>query len=202
VSGPGEDHDEGGEGRDVGGLPPAALPRPKVARRPHYSLWLVWLVPLVAVVIGLVLGARSILARGPVVTIYFHNAEGIEAGKTHIKYKDVDVGIVKRVKLTPDHREVEVTAQMRGGEDIESMLVTDTRFWVVRPHVGAHGVSGLNTLLSGAYIAMDVGRNPAEGDVVELGPVTIEVLEFQLNRINTVRVTVRQPETVPPEETA
>jgi paraquat-inducible protein B len=164
--------DDGGQGADPdpaadGRAPPppapaGALPRPKVARRAHYSLWLVWLVPLAAVIIGLVLGTRAILARGPVVTIYFHNAEGIEPGKTRIKYKDVDVGIVKRVGLTPDHRAVEVTAQMRGGEGIESMLVTDTRFWVVRPHVGAHGVSGLNTLLSGAYIAMDVGRNPAE----------------------------------------
>jgi paraquat-inducible protein B len=133
-----------------------------MARRAHYSLWLVWLVPLVAVVIGLALGARAVLLRGPEVTIFFHNAEGIEAGKTHIKYKDVDVGIVKSVKLTTDHREVEVTAQMHGGEGIESMLVSDTRFWVVRPHVGAGGISGLGTLLSGAYIAMDVGRNPTE----------------------------------------
>jgi CBS domain containing-hemolysin-like protein len=53
----------------------------------------------------------------------------------------------------------------------------------------------------GGVVLSELGRNPAEGDVVELGPVTIEVLEFQLNRINTVRVTVRQPETVPPEET-
>ena len=143
--------------------PPASdLPRPAIARRAHYSLWLVWLVPLVAVVIGVYLGARSILNRGPTITIYFHNAEGIEANKTHIKYKDVEVGIVRRVKLTKDHREVEVTAEMRGNSGIESMLVTDTRFWVVRPRIGAAGVSGLNTLLSGAYIGMDAGRNPTE----------------------------------------
>ena len=142
--------------------PPSDLPRPAMARRAHFSLWLVWLVPLVAVVIGLSLGVRSILNRGPVITLYFHNADGIEANKTHIKYKDVDIGIVRRVKLTPDHHEVEVTAEMRGNEGIDNLLVTDTRFWVVRPHVGAHGVSGLNTLLSGAYIAMDVGRNPSE----------------------------------------
>jgi len=140
----------------------ADLPRPTIARRAHYSLWLVWLVPLVAVVIGVYLGARSILNRGPTVTIYFHNAEGIEANKTHIKYKDVDIGIVRRVKLTKDHREVEVTAEMRGNSGIESMLVTDTRFWVVRPRIGAAGVSGLNTLLSGAYIGMDAGRNASE----------------------------------------
>ena len=142
--------------------PPPDLPRPMIARRAHYSLWLVWLVPLVAVIIGIGLGARSILNRGPTVTIYFHNAEGIEANKTHIKYKDVDVGIVRRVKLTKDHREVEVTAEMRGNSGIENLLVTDTRFWVVRPRVGAAGVSGLGTLLSGAYIGMDAGRDATE----------------------------------------
>jgi paraquat-inducible protein B len=142
--------------------PPPDLPRPVIARRAHYSLWLVWLVPLIAVVIGIGLGARAILNRGPTITIYFHNAEGIEANKTHIKYKDVDVGIVRRVKLTKDHREVEVTAEMRGNSGIENLLVTDTRFWVVRPRVGAAGVSGLGTLLSGAYIGMDAGRNATE----------------------------------------
>ena len=142
--------------------PPPDLPRPVIARRAHYSLWLVWLVPLVAVVIGLGLGARSILNRGPVITIYFHNAEGLEANKTHIKFKDVDVGIVRSVRLTKDHREVEVTAEMRGNSGIENLLVTDTRFWVVRPRVGAAGVSGLGTLLSGAYIGMDAGRNATE----------------------------------------
>jgi len=141
---------------------PPDLPRPVIARRAHYSLWLVWLVPLVAVIIGVTLGARSILNRGPTITIYFHNAESIEANKTHIKYKDVDVGIVRRVKLTKDHREVEVTAEMRGNSGIENLLVTDTRFWVVRPRIGAAGVSGLGTLLSGAYIGMDAGRNATE----------------------------------------
>lgn len=143
-------------------VPPPDLPRPVIARRAHYSLWLVWLVPLVAVVIGVTLGARSILNRGPTITIYFHNAESIEANKTHIKFKDVDVGIVRRVKLTKDHREVEVTAEMRGNSGIENLLVTDTRFWVVRPRIGAAGVSGLGTLLSGAYIGMDAGRNATE----------------------------------------
>jgi paraquat-inducible protein B len=148
----------------VPAVPPPApdLPRPAIARRAHYSLWLVWLVPLVAVIIGVYLGARSIVNRGPTITIYFHNAEGIEANKTHIKYKDVDVGIVRRVKLTKDHREVEVTAEMRGNSGIENLLVTDTRFWVVRPRIGAAGVSGLGTLLSGAYIGMDAGRNATE----------------------------------------
>jgi paraquat-inducible protein B len=142
--------------------PRPELPRPVIARRAHYSLWLVWLVPLVAVLVGVSLGVRSILSRGPVITIFFHNADGIEANKTHIKYKDVDLGTVRRVRLTPDHRQVEVTAELHGNAGVESMLVADTRFWVVRPRVGAAGVSGLNTLLSGAYIGMDAGRDASE----------------------------------------
>jgi paraquat-inducible protein B len=146
----------------VAPIPAPDLPRPVIARRAHYSLWLVWLVPLAAVLIGISLGARAILNRGPTITIYFHNAEGIEANKTHIKYKDVDVGIVRRVRLTQDHREVEVTAEMRGNAGTENLLVTDTRFWVERPRIGAAGVSGLGTLLSGAYIGMDAGRDATE----------------------------------------
>ena len=158
------------EPRDDAPLPPPradpAATRPchgrPSPRRAHYSLWLVWLVPLVAVIIGVGLGVRSILNRGPRITIYFHNAEGLEANKTHIKYKDVDIGIVRRVALTKDHREVEVSAEMRGNSGIENLLVTDTRFWIVRPRIGAAGVSGLGTLLSGAYIGMDAGRNATE----------------------------------------
>ncbi len=142
--------------------PRPELPRPVIARRAHYSLWLVWLVPLVAVIIGVSLGARSILNRGPTITIYFRNAEGIEANKTHIKYKEVDMGTVRRVRLTKDHREVEVVAEMHGNAGVESLLVNDTRFWVVRPRIGAAGVSGLNTVLSGAYIGMDAGRDTNE----------------------------------------
>jgi paraquat-inducible protein B len=162
LSAPDDPRDDAPAPAPAPSTPPPELPRPVIARRAHYSLWLVWLVPLVAVIIGVTLGARSILNRGPTITIFFHNAEGIEANKTHIKYKDVDVGIVRRVKLTKDHREVEVTAEMRGNSGIENLLVTDTRFWVVRPRVGAAGVSGLGTLLSGAYIGMDAGRNATE----------------------------------------
>jgi len=159
---PDDPHDDVPTAPPAPATPPPDLPRPVIARRAHYSLWLVWLVPLLAVLIGVSLGARAILNRGPTITIYFHNAEGIEANKTHIKYKDVDVGIVRGVKLTKDHREVEVTAEMRGNSGIENLLVTDTRFWVVRPRIGAAGVSGLGTLLSGAYIGMDAGRNATE----------------------------------------
>ena len=140
--------------------PEAAEPPPPVyGRRAHYTLWLVWLVPVLAVAIAIGLGVRAMLDRGPTVTIHFHNAEGLEAGKTRIKYKDVDIGQVKRVRLTADHALVEVTAELDRAARVEDLLVRDTRFWVVRPRVGAGGVSGLGTLLSGAYIGMAAGHD-------------------------------------------
>jgi paraquat-inducible protein B len=96
-----------------------------------------------------------------VITIYFHNAEGIEAGKTHIKYKDVDVGIVKRVKLTPTTSRRSHRADARRRRH-RTMLVTDTRFWVVRPRIGAAGVSGSARCLSGPTSRWTPGRNATE----------------------------------------
>ncbi len=138
---------------------PVALPQAVVRRQAHYSLWLVWLVPLIAVAIGLWLGVKSVLDHGPSIVIHFRSAEGLEAGKTKIKYKDVDIGLVKRIRLTPDHKEVEVQAELNKTEGVDALLVDDTRFWIVRPHVGAGGITGLGTLLSGAYIGMDIGRS-------------------------------------------
>ena len=140
--------------------PPAGeLPQVQLRHKAPLALWLVWLVPLTAVLIGLWLGARSVLDRGPTITISFRSAEGLEAGKTKIKYKDVDIGLVKGIQLTPDHKAVEVTAELKKSDGVDALLVKDTRFWVVRPQVSAGGVSGLGTLLSGAYIGLDIGRS-------------------------------------------
>ncbi|MEV8645996.1 MlaD family protein, partial [Mesorhizobium ciceri] len=75
---------------------------PRIEPRKRWTLSLVWLVPLVAAVIGLTLVARSILARGPTVTIEFKSADGLEAGKTKVKFKEVDIGVVKDIELSPD----------------------------------------------------------------------------------------------------
>lgn len=137
-------------------MPPP--PPVRVKKRAPFSVWLVWLVPAIAVAIGLWLGIKSVVDRGPRITISFHSAEGLEAGKTKIKYKDVDIGLVKTIRLTPDHTRVEVTAELNKSDGVDALLVTDTRFWIVRPHVSAGGVTGLGTLLSGAYIGLDIGR--------------------------------------------
>ena len=91
------------------------------------------------------------------ITISFISAEGLEAGKTKVKYKDVDIGQVQSIKLSPDRSHVVTTVQLT--KEAESFTSDDTRFWVVRPRVAASGISGLNTLLSGAYIGADAGKS-------------------------------------------
>ena len=117
---------------------------------------IVWLVPLVAVVIGGWLVYKAISAKGPTVTISFESAAGLEAGKTKIKYKDVEVGQVDSIVLSEDLSQVIVKAELVKGSD--NYLSQNTRFWVVRARVMAGGISGLGTLFSGAYIGIDPGK--------------------------------------------
>lgn len=141
------------ERRDEPGSP--NFPEAVVKPRSRWRLQLVWLVPLVAVLIGGWLAVQAVLQKGPTITISFKTGEGIEAGKTKIKYKDVDIGVVKSVALSKDHGGVVARAEL--AKDATSLLVDDTRFWVVRPRVSGGTVSGLGTLLSGSFIGTDVG---------------------------------------------
>jgi paraquat-inducible protein B len=132
---------------------PQALAAPKSRR----SLPLVWLVPAVALAVGAWLALSDYLERGTSIIISFRTAEGLQAGKTKIKYKDIEVGSITKITLAPDLSGVIVTAEMVKGS--ESRVVEDTRFWVVRPRISGSTVSGLQTLLSGSYVAMDVGKS-------------------------------------------
>ncbi|MEX3606225.1 MAG: MlaD family protein [Burkholderia sp.] len=134
------------------------LPEAVVTRPSGWLPSLVWLVPLVVALIGIGLVVKSVLDRGPEITISFRSAEGLEPGKTQVKYKDVEIGTVKTIKLSKDLSHVLVDVQLK--KEAEDFAVKGSRFWVVRPRVGASGVSGLNTLLSGAYIGVDAGRSP------------------------------------------
>lgn len=117
----------------------------------------IWIVPLVAVLIGLWLVYDNVSRRGPQITLEMPNAEGIEAGKTLIKTRNVEVGRVESVRLSDDLSHTVVTARM--SQDAERMLNEGTRFWVVKPRIGREGISGLNTVLSGAYIQLQPGRS-------------------------------------------
>ena len=149
---------------DTNDTPPIApeLPQAIQAKRWRWSPWLIWLIPVIAALIGGSILIQSLRARGPSVTIFFKNAEGLEAGKTRIKYKDVDIGTVRKITLSDDRKQVIVTAQLV--KNAESFLREDSRFWVVRPRIGAGGISGLGTLLSGSYIGVDAGKSDKERD--------------------------------------
>jgi paraquat-inducible protein B len=136
---------------------PAALAEPVVSRKNPLRLSLVWLVPLVAVVIGATLLINTLLRSGPELQIEFRTAEGLEAGKTEVRYKEVVVGRVESVSLSDDRQHVVVGVRL--ARSAAGIAVDDTHFWVVRPRIGAAGVSGLGTLLSGAYIGVDAGTS-------------------------------------------
>ena len=127
------------------------------ARVQHRRFAAIWLVPIAAVAIAGWLGFKTVSQRGPLITITFASAEGIEAGRTRILLRNVEVGMVEFLDLSRDLSHVEVHARMRS--DLSDHLTTGTRFWVVRPRLGVGGVSGLGTLFSGAYIEMAPGAD-------------------------------------------
>ncbi|MFM0208010.1 MlaD family protein [Paraburkholderia sediminicola] len=136
---------------------PPELPEAVATRRSRWRMQVVWLVPLVAVLIGGWLAVKAILEQGPTITISFQTGEGLEAGKTKLKFKNVDIGVVKSVTLSGDHRNVIATAEL--SKDATGLLVDDTRFWVVRPRISGGTVSGIGTLISGSFIGVDVGNS-------------------------------------------
>ena len=117
----------------------------------------VWIIPILAAVIALGIAVDRFLSEGPTITIVFKTAEGIEAGKTFVKYKDVNIGQVTKVKLSADYTKVEITAKI--DKSAEGLLVEDAKFWVVQPRITLSGISGIGTLLSGNYIGFEAGKS-------------------------------------------
>ena len=139
---------------------------PTPAEKGRFGISIVWLIPLVAGVIAVWLAYTTLAEKGPTVTIIFKTAQGLEAGKTKVKYRDVEVGLVTGVKLAADLSHIVVSAEMT--KDVEPHVNEGTRFWIVRPRVGAGGVSGLSTLVSGAFIEIDPGGGEAQSEFVGL----------------------------------
>ena len=130
------------------------LPKPVIKRKRQFSI--VWLIPLVAALIGAWLAYRTLAEKGPTITITFETAESLEAGKTKIKYKDVEIGQVDAITLSKDLSRVIVTASLV--KQAEQFLTENTRFWVVRARVTASQITGIGTIFSGAYIGIDPGK--------------------------------------------
>lgn len=123
----------------------------------HWKQNIIWLLPVIALLIGISLFIHSWVSSDQEIIIKFKTAEGLEAGKTEVKYKDVKVGIVKSLTLNNDGSNVLVTVVLDKNTDY--LTREDTRFWVVRPHVGIRGITGIGTLISGAYIDVDQGNS-------------------------------------------
>lgn len=132
-------------------LPSKSAVTAKVRVKKGFSI--VWLIPLIALVIGGWLAYKSFSEKGPLIRISFKTAEGLEAGKTKIKYKDVIVGEVEEIHLAEAIDGVVVLARMNN--EVKPYLTDKSRFWVVRAMVSAGRISALGTLLSGAYIGID-----------------------------------------------
>lgn len=117
---------------------------------------LVWLVPVTALLISGALFIRMAVQRGPRITISLMTADGLEAGKTRVRYKEVEIGTLDDLHLSADR--ARVLADVRLNDSAKPFAACDTRYWVVRPRIGMTGVSGLSTAISGTYIAADIGH--------------------------------------------
>lgn len=126
----------------------------------------VWIVPIVTLLIGGWILFYHFSHQGPEVTLITENAEGIEAGKTTIKSRSVNVGVVESAVLTDDLHHVEIKARLNSG--MEKLLHDDSVFWVVKPQIGREGVTGLGTLLSGAYIELQPGTKGGQPESYQL----------------------------------
>lgn len=135
----------------------ASVPESRAISKRKARPSLVWLVPLFAALVGAWVAATKILSEGPTITIVLPTAEGLEAGKTKISYNGVEVGTLKTIRLSKDHRTVTTTAQME--PETDAFLVDDTKFWVVSAQISGANVTGLGTLISGSYIGMEIGRS-------------------------------------------
>ena len=121
---------------------------------------MIWIIPLVAVAIGAWLVWDTLSKQGPTITVTFDTAEGLQAGQSQLKFKDIVFGTVKRLDLSPDHNHVIVTIDTT--RQAEPLLTHGTVFWVVKPRLFAGAISGLQTLFSGSYVGMLPGAKPGK----------------------------------------
>ena len=122
---------------------------------------MIWVVPIVALLLGIWMVIYTAMTEGPEITLVFSTAAGVEAGKTKVKSRSVAIGMVETVKLGDDLESVVVVARL--DRAARRLLRDDTRFWVVRPRMGAGGISGLSTIMSGGYIELEPGSEDPSG---------------------------------------
>lgn len=153
-------------------LESAAPAQARLSRRRRIPL--IWLIPIVTLLIGGWLAWDTLSKRGPTITIIFDSGEGLQAGQSRIKHKDVTLGLVTDVALSPDASHVTVTAEMT--HQAVPFLTDQTRFWVVMPRLFAGQISGLDTLISGAYVELLPGPTGGQAATAFTGLETPPVL--------------------------
>ena len=154
-----------------------------------------WLIPFLAVAVGAWLAWDTLSKRGPTITITFESAEGLQAGQSQLKFKDIVLGTVKSLDLTPDNARVLVTVETT--RKAEPLLIDTTTFWVVKPRLFAGNLEGLSTLASGSYLGMQPGRTAGkrrseftgrEDPPVLEAEVPGRTFELQATRVGSVSV--------------
>ncbi|MCO6504547.1 MAG: intermembrane transport protein PqiB [Snodgrassella sp.] len=143
-----------------------------VKHAPPFNI-LVWIIPALALLTGAWLLFQHIRNTGPEITLYLNDADGIEINSTAIKVLNVTVGKVTAIAISPDEKGVQIKAKMSA--DVKSMLRKDTQFWIVKPRIDQSGITGLNTLVSGSYIAFTPGHSKEKANsfkVLDLPPVS------------------------------
>lgn len=138
------------------------LPAPNVHRHRRGRPAAIWIVPLIAIAAAAALAIRTYLRTGPTIKIKFESAEGLTVGQSDVRYKNVPVGKITDIDISDDLEEIVVTVELNRG--FAKLAVEDTKFWVERPRIGVGGVSGLGTLLNGAFIGVDVGLSKTSAD--------------------------------------
>lgn len=137
--------------KDVGGLPSAKIVKD------HLSWWL-WLIPVGALLLCVWFVYRDYVATGPLISIYFRNVDGVQEKNTMVAYRGAQVGQVKTIRLQKDNQFVKVQARLAGSA--KQLAREGSLFWIVRPQVKVGTISGLGTIVSGVYIAVQPGNGP------------------------------------------
>lgn len=149
----------------------------RTSRRRRWTLSLVWLVPLAAVAIAAWLAWDTLSRRGPVITVSFQSAEGLQTGQSQLKFKDIILGTVRGLTLTPDRKRVLVRVETT--KTAAPLLTEGADFWVVKPRLFAGNLSGLDTLLSGAYLQLRPAAKPGLAKTEFVGLEDPPVLESE-----------------------
>ncbi|MDO8739502.1 MlaD family protein, partial [Candidatus Deferrimicrobium sp.] len=113
------------------------IPQAESGPKRRDRLSIVWVIPILAAAVGIGIAVQQYLSEGPAIRIAFRSAEGVEAGKTSIKYKEIEIGKVTGVNLSEDYSRILVTAKME--KSAGGLLVEDARFWIVKPRVTLSG---------------------------------------------------------------